>query len=99
MRLELSKAKHPSLTGHARIARRVAALVPYYAYDEERFFSSDAAPAEVADRRRTGFARLAGVLGHRLPRSAAFTAQAEGAISDLQFTSRYRVPFQYSRHV
>jgi glutamate-1-semialdehyde 2,1-aminomutase len=30
-RLELSKAKHPSLTGHARMARRMAALIPYYA--------------------------------------------------------------------
>ena len=58
MRLELSKAKHPSLTGHARMARRIAALVPYYAYDEDRFFRSDAAPAEVAVRRRSGFAQL-----------------------------------------
>jgi glutamate-1-semialdehyde 2,1-aminomutase len=29
-RLELSKAKHRTLTGHARMARRVAALVPFY---------------------------------------------------------------------
>jgi glutamate-1-semialdehyde 2,1-aminomutase len=99
MRFELSKAKHPSLTGHARIARRVAALVPYYAYDQERFFSSDAAPAEIADRRRAGFARLAELYRQRFARSAALTAEAEGAISDLQFTSRYRVPFQYSRYV
>src|SRR5882724_1984010 len=99
MRLELSRAKHPSLTGHARIARRVAALVPYYAYDEARFFSSDAAPAELADRRRAGFAGLAELYRRRFARGAALTAEAEGAISDLQFTSRYRVPFQYSRYV
>src|SRR5882672_6019554 len=99
MRLELSKAKHPSLTGHARIARRVAALVPYYAYDEERFFRSDAASPEVADRRRAGFAKLEGLYRQRYARSAALTAEAQGAISDLQFTSRYRVPFQYSRYV
>ena len=43
-RLELSKAKHRSLTGHARMARRVASLVPFYEYDEEQFFRSDAAP-------------------------------------------------------
>jgi glutamate-1-semialdehyde 2,1-aminomutase len=98
-RLELSRAKHPSLTGHARIARRVAALVPYYAYDEERFFRSDRAPAEIADRRRAGFARLAELYRQRYARGAALTAEAEGAISDLQFTSRYRVPFQYSRYV
>jgi glutamate-1-semialdehyde 2,1-aminomutase len=99
LRLELSRAKHPSLSGHARIARRVAALVPYYSYDVERFFRSDAAPAEIADRRRAGFARLAEVYRQRYARSVALTAQAESAISDLQFTSRYRVPFQYSRYV
>src|SRR5215472_9304018 len=98
-RLELSQAKHPSLTGHARIARRVAALVPYYAYDEERFFRSDGAPAPIADRRRVGFAQLAELFRQRFVRSAALTAEAQGAISDLQFTSRYRVPFQYSRYV
>jgi len=97
MRLELSKAKHPSLTGHARMARRVAGLVPYYAYDEERFFRSDAAPAEVAARRRSGFARLAELYRQRFARSAALTAETESALSDLQFTGRYRVPFQYSR--
>jgi glutamate-1-semialdehyde 2,1-aminomutase len=98
-RLELSRAKHPSLTGHARIARRVAALVPYYAYDEDRFFRSDAAPPEVANRRRAGFARLAELHRQRYARGAALTAEAQGAISDLQFTGRYRVPFQYSRYV
>ena len=30
-RLQLSRAKHPSLTGHARMARRVAGLIPHYA--------------------------------------------------------------------
>ena len=98
-RLELSRAKHPSLTGHARIARRVAALVPYYAYGEDRFFRSDGAPAEVAERRRAGFARLAALYRQRYARGAALTAEAEGAISDLQFTGRYRVPFQYSRYL
>ena len=32
-RLELSRAKHPSLTGHSRMAKRVASLVPGYDYD------------------------------------------------------------------
>ena len=32
-RLELSRAKHPSLSGHSRMARRVASLIPYYGYD------------------------------------------------------------------
>ena len=29
-RLELSKAKHPSFSGHSRMARRVARLIPFY---------------------------------------------------------------------
>jgi glutamate-1-semialdehyde 2,1-aminomutase len=99
LRLELSRAKHPSLTGHARMARRIARLIPYYAYDEERFFCSDAAPAEVAERRRAGFLRLAGRYRRRFPRSLALTAEAETSISDLQFTGRYRVPFQYGEYL
>ena len=99
LRLELSKAKHPSLTGHARIARRIAALVPYYTYDEDRFFGSDGAPVEVAGRRRAGFARLVDLYRVRFARGAALTAEAESAISDLQFTSRYRVPFQYAGYL
>ena len=30
------------------------ALVPFYDYDEDRFFRSDGAPADVAARRRAG---------------------------------------------
>ena len=40
-RLALSKGKHRSLTGHARMARRLAALVPFYEYDETGFFRAD----------------------------------------------------------
>ena len=43
-RLALSKSKHRSLTGHARMAQRLAALVPFYEYDERRFFRADDAP-------------------------------------------------------
>jgi glutamate-1-semialdehyde 2,1-aminomutase len=98
-RLELSRAKHPSLTGHARLARRIAALVPYYEYDESRFFDCDGAPPDVAARRRAAFAKLARHYRERYPKSAALTAQAAAGISDLQFTAAYRVPFQFSRYV
>src|SRR5947207_13904383 len=57
-RLELSQAKHRSPAGHSRMARRLAGLVPFYEYDEARFFCADGAPAEVAQCRRTGFERL-----------------------------------------
>ena len=98
-RLELSRAKHASLTGHSKMAKRVASLLPGYAYDEARFFGSDGAPAEFRDRRRAGFQRLAALYAERFPKSAALTAQASAGISDLQFTGSYRVPFQYSPYL
>ncbi len=98
-RLQLSLAKHPSLTGHTRMAKRVAGLIPGYAYDEARFFGSDDAPPEVVARRRAAFADLCAWYAARFERSSALTAQARDAISDLQFTGAYRVPFQYSPYL
>ena len=98
-RLQLSRAKHRSLAGHARMARRIAALIPGYAYGEEAFFACDGAPAEVVAARREGFARLCALYAERYPRSAASTALARETISDLQFTGSYRVPFQYSPYL
>ena len=98
-RLELSRAKHRSLAGHARLARRVAGLVPFYEYGEARFFSSDDAPEEIAARRRAGFMRLAALYAERFAETARRSAEVEDGVSDLQFTARYRVPFQYSRFV
>ncbi len=99
MRLALSKAKHRSLSGHSRIARRIAALVPFYEYDEVRFFRSDDAPKDIAARRRAGFMRLSDLYRARFPETLRLTAEVEDSISDLQFTGAYRVPFQYSRFV
>ncbi len=99
IRLQLSRAKHRSLTGHSRMARRFASLVPFYEYDESQFFRADAAPEEVAAARRAGFLRLAAVFAERFKKSAQLTADIAGSVSDLQFTSRYRVPFQFSGFV
>jgi glutamate-1-semialdehyde 2,1-aminomutase len=98
-RLELSRAKHPSLRGHSRMARRLATLLPFYEYDEEHFFRSDDAPDDVARTRRAGFMRLSALYRERFPETARLTAEVEPGISDLQFTAAYRVPFQYSRVV
>ncbi len=98
-RLQLSRAKHRSLAGHARMSRRFAALVPFYEYDEAQFFRVDGAPDEVAAARRAGFMRLAALWQERHKRNVELTGTVIGAISDLQFTSRYRVPFQFSRYV
>jgi len=96
-RLQLSAAKHPSLTGHSRMAKRVAAQVPGYSYGEAQFFGSDGAPADVQAQRRAGLLRLAALFRQRFPRSTALTADTAGGLSDLQFTGNYRVPFQYSQ--
>jgi glutamate-1-semialdehyde 2,1-aminomutase len=98
-RLELSKAKHRTMTGHARMARRVASLVPFYDYDESRFFCSDDAPEEIAERRRAGFKRLTALYDTRFAETIRLTAEVSEGISDLQFTDAYRVPFQYGRVV
>ena len=91
-RLELSMAKHRSLTGHSRMARRVASLIPFYDYDEDRFFRSDDAPADVAAQRRNGFMRLSELWGQRFGQTIATTREAAAGVSDLQFTAAYRVP-------
>ena len=98
-RLELSQAKHRSLAGHARMARRLAAALPHYEYDEVRFFSADGAPAEIVELRRAGFARLSHLYKTRFAETIRRSAEAAAAISDLQFTAAYRVPFQFSRLV
>jgi glutamate-1-semialdehyde 2,1-aminomutase len=98
-RLELSKAKHPSLAGHSRLARRIAAQVPFYEYDETGFFRSDNPPDDIAARRRAGFFRLSEFYRTRYAKTAGLTADVKDAISDLQFTDAYRVPFQYGRLV
>jgi glutamate-1-semialdehyde 2,1-aminomutase len=99
IRLQLSLAKHRSLTGHSRMARRFASLVPFYEYDESHFFRADGAPEGVAAARHAGFMRLAAVFAERFKKTAELTGEIADGVSDLQFTSRYRVPFQFSGFV
>ena len=73
--------------------------MPFYEYDEARFFCSDDAPEEIAARRRAGFMRLAEIYRERFPKTLRLTAKVEGSLSDVQFTGAYRVPFQYRRLV
>jgi glutamate-1-semialdehyde 2,1-aminomutase len=98
-RLQLSKAKHRSLAGHSRMSRRLAALIPFYEFDEAQFFRADNAPDEVAASRRAGFTRLAQHYQQRFAKTRALTTEVRDSLSDLQFTSTYRVPFQFSRVV
>jgi glutamate-1-semialdehyde 2,1-aminomutase len=98
-RLRLSRAKHRSLAGHPRLARRIAAQIPFYDYDDDRFFRADDAPDEIASRRRAGFARLAALYAERFPETARLAREAAPLLPDLRFTGAYRVPFQFAARV
>jgi glutamate-1-semialdehyde 2,1-aminomutase len=98
-RLALSRAKHRSLTGHSKMSKMVARLVPHYEFDIDNFFRSDGAPPDVAMQRQDAFFRLSGFYAQRYAKGRQMTAEVTERISDLQFTETYRVPFQYSRLV
>ncbi len=88
-----------SLVGRAGVARHIASLVRFYDYDDDRFFCADDAPRDIAAGRCAGFMRLSTLYRTRFAKTTALTADAASSIPDLQFTSAYRVPFQFSRFV
>ncbi len=98
-RLLISKAKHPSLRGHSKMALRVARHVPFYEYGEHEFFATDGAPEHVVEKRRAGFERLAAALSTRSAVTLAESAELEEGLSDLAFVNAHRVPFQFRRYV
>ena len=95
IRLQLSRAKHPSLSGHSKMSRRMARLTRYFDYGTDRWFSSDLAPDEVTAKRRAGMERLRQCIAGKAPETLRYSRSLESAISDVQFTSHYRVPFPY----
>ena len=98
-RLELSRAKHRSLAGHSKMSKRVARLLPFYEFSDDKYFSADGAPEGVATQRKDAFFALAKLYAERYAKGRAMTAEAAAGLSDLQFTRAYRVPFQFSRLV
>ena len=94
-RVQLSLAKHRSLAGHPRMARRVAALLPSYSYEADQAFAVDGAPPEVVAQRKEAFANLVARCQARYPKSLQASAEAAQTLSDLQFISAYRTPFQF----
>jgi glutamate-1-semialdehyde 2,1-aminomutase len=96
-RVELSLAKHGSLAGHPRTARRIAAMLPSYSYDESQAFAVDGAPPEVVAQRQKAFAMLILQCQQKFPKSLAATAEVADGLSDLQFVSAYRIPFQFRK--
>ena len=95
-RIQLSRAKHRSLAGHSKMAKRLARWLPGYSFDDTDFFSCDGAPLDVQAQRRAAFMGLAHTLQERHPLSIQASDKARGHISDMQFISAYRVPFQFS---
>jgi len=98
-RLKLSRSKHRSLAGHARISSWLAKQVPAYAFPEDTLFGVDGAPGEVVARRRAAFEQLARLYAERFPRGRALGEEAAEGLSDMQLTSRYRVPYPFAPYV
>lgn len=95
-RLLLSKAKHRSLTGHVRMAKQMAGQIPHYEFGYREFFRADGAPDAIAVERQRGLERLSELYRTRYPKSVSLAAEAREGIPDVDFTSRYRVPFPFS---
>src|SRR5262245_41787853 len=94
-RLALSRAKHPSLAGHARIARWLARRLPYFAYTADELVRTDGCPEEIAARREAGIARLARELEEKAPLTLEQSEALRAGLSDLAFIDAYRVPYPF----
>ncbi|MEY3953605.1 MAG: Glutamate-semialdehyde -aminomutase [Pseudomonadota bacterium] len=94
-RVQLSRAKHRSLAGHSRMAKRLAKLLPEYHYDADTFFKADDAPQEIEQLRRNGFNNLSASIKANI-KTLELSQQTKPLVSDMQLTGRNRVPFQFS---
>jgi len=98
-RLLLSRAKHPSLRGHAKMSLRVARLFPFFEYGEDEFLGVDGAPPDVVAKRRESFDRLAGELSSRAPKTLELSRELEDELPDVEFVNAHRVPFPFRNAV
>ncbi|TYK65743.1 aminotransferase class III-fold pyridoxal phosphate-dependent enzyme [Colwellia echini] len=95
IRLALSKAKHPSLRGHSKWSRRLAKQVKFFEYKEDSYFAVDGAPINIATQRKQAFHQLKDRMAAQSPKTIEFSYGLQQSVSDLQFTSNYRVPFPF----
>ena len=94
-RVELSLAKHRSLAGHPRIAKRISALFRSYSYDEVNAFGLDGATPSVVEDRKRAFGALVTQYGLRFSKGRQASLEVVSGLSDLQFVNAYRMPFQF----
>ena len=94
-RLQLSMAKHPSLGGHLRMAKKFAGWIPGYSYNNTQWFVADGAPEDVGQQRKSAIERMGQNLQGKSPQTLAMSAELKPLISDLQLISEYRIPFQF----
>jgi len=66
-RFQLSRAKHPGLSGHVRMAKRVSKLIPQYSLEGDSFFNCDSANELTVEKRKKGFNELSRELLDRCP--------------------------------
>ena len=99
IRLQLSMAKHPSLTGHSKMSRRISRLVPAYSIADKNIFSVDKPPVEIKEKRQQGFEKLSDYFSTTREKTLTSAAYLEDSISDVAFTRAYRVPFQFSSFI
>jgi glutamate-1-semialdehyde 2,1-aminomutase len=93
--IQLSRAKHSSLRGHSKWSRRIAGAIPFFTYADSEYFSTDGAPEDIAQLRRVGLKRLQDKLVSQSVKSLAYGKSIEESISDVRFTSHYRIPFPF----
>ncbi|MCB1878106.1 MAG: aminotransferase class III-fold pyridoxal phosphate-dependent enzyme [Chromatiales bacterium] len=67
-----------------------------FSYTPDEYFSTDEAPEPIARQRREAMRRLADASSRSSAESITIGAGLESGISDVGFTSRYRVPFPYA---
>ncbi|MGH8515968.1 MAG: aminotransferase class III-fold pyridoxal phosphate-dependent enzyme, partial [Panacagrimonas sp.] len=77
----------------------MARFVAQFDYLGERFFASDLAPADVAAQRRQALEKLRRRLAQASPESQRVGQSLEDSVSDVRFTSQYRVPFPFRKQL
>lgn len=97
IRLQLSKAKHPSLRGHSKWSRRITSKIPYFSYNESHYFTCDGAPEHIALQRKEALHNLATNVNQACSKTIDYCSKLEKSISDIQFTSNYRIPFHFQK--